>query len=68
VGDYARAERTAIRRALLSPSDHRPWIDVGAAREAQGALSGAIDAFSRAAELGGAPAGPARDRLRMKLN
>jgi regulator of sirC expression with transglutaminase-like and TPR domain len=67
-GDYARAERTAIRRALLDPADHRPWIDVGAAREAQGALTGAIDAFSRAAELGGAPAGPARDRLRLKLN
>jgi regulator of sirC expression with transglutaminase-like and TPR domain len=68
VGDYARAERTAIRRALLDPLDHRPWIDVGAAREALGALNGAIEAFSRAAELGGAPAGPARDRLRLKLN
>ncbi len=67
-GDYARAERTAIRRALLDPADHRPWIDVAAAREAQGALNGAMDAFSRAAELGGAPAGPARHRLRLKLN
>jgi regulator of sirC expression with transglutaminase-like and TPR domain len=67
-GDFARAERTAIRRALLSPTDHRPWIDVGAAREAQGALSGAMDAFARAAELGGAPAHAARNRLRLKLN
>ena len=67
-GDYARAERTAIRRALLDPADHRPWIDVAASREAQGALNGAMDAFSRAAELGGAPAGPARARLRLKLN
>jgi regulator of sirC expression with transglutaminase-like and TPR domain len=56
VGDYARAERVAIRRALLDPVDHKPWIDVAAAREAQGALNGAMDAFSRAAELGGAPA------------
>ena len=32
-GDHARAERSAIRRALLDPADHRPWIDVAAARE-----------------------------------
>jgi regulator of sirC expression with transglutaminase-like and TPR domain len=68
VGDYARAERVAIRRALLDPVDHKPWIDVAAAREAQGALNGAMDAFSRAAELGGAPAHAARNRLRLKLN
>jgi regulator of sirC expression with transglutaminase-like and TPR domain len=70
-GDYPRAERAAIRRALLSPTDHRPWIDVGAAREAQGALTGAIEAFGRAAELSGgqgAAAFAARDRLRKKLN
>jgi regulator of sirC expression with transglutaminase-like and TPR domain len=68
VGDYARAERVAIRRALLDPVDHKPWIDVAAAREAQGALNGAMDAFSRAAERGGAPAHAARNRLRLKLN
>lgn len=69
--DFARAERAAIRRALLSPDDHRPWIDVGAAREAQGAITGAIDAFARAADLSGAQgaaACAARDRLRKKLN
>jgi regulator of sirC expression with transglutaminase-like and TPR domain len=68
VGDYARAERVAIRRALLDPVDHKPWIDVAAAREAQGALNGAMDAFSRAAELGGVGGGAARNRLRLKLN
>ena len=34
--DFARAERAALRRALLDPSDHRPWLDVAAAREGQG--------------------------------
>jgi len=69
--DYSRAERAAIRRALLDPADHRPWIDVGAAREAQGALAGAMDAFARAAELSGGGEGAAvkaRERLRMTLN
>lgn len=68
--DYARAERAGVRRALLDPADHRPWIDVGAAREAQGALAGAMEAFGRAAELGGGsgPGVQARDRVRMKLN
>ena len=40
--DFARAERSALRRALLDPTDHRPWIDVAAAREGQGALAGAL--------------------------
>lgn len=68
--DFGRAERAAIRRALLDPVDHRPWIDVGAAREAQGAITGAMEAFARAAELsgGGGPAVSARERLRMTLN
>ena len=32
----------ALRRALLDPADHRPWLDVAAAREGQGALAGAL--------------------------
>ncbi|HEX8568795.1 MAG TPA: transglutaminase family protein [Caulobacteraceae bacterium] len=70
-GDFRRAERAAIRRALLEPTDHRPWIDVAAAREAQGALNGALEAMSRAAEITGGDTGPsalARERLRRRLN
>jgi regulator of sirC expression with transglutaminase-like and TPR domain len=69
-GDFPRAERAAIRRALLAPEDHRPWIDVAAAREAQGAITGAMDAFSRASELSGGEGGSAaaRERLRLTLN
>ena len=68
-GDFLRAERAAIRRSLLAPKDHRAWIDVAAAREAQGALAGALEALHLAAELGGdsAPAAMARDRLRRRL-
>ena len=69
-GDFARAERVAIRRALLQPGDHHPWIDVASAREAQGALNGAMQALKRAAELGGetGPAAFAQERLRRRLN
>src|SRR3990167_2195547 len=35
--DWPRAERSALRRALLNPDDHRPWLDVAAARAGQGA-------------------------------
>jgi len=69
--DYARAERSAIRRALLDPEDHRPWLDVAAAREGQGALNGALEALARARFLdGGAEiaARAARERMRMRLN
>ena len=69
--DYARAERSALRRALLDPADHRPWIDVAAAREGQGALAGALQALSRAQMLdGGASiaARVARERVRLRLN
>jgi regulator of sirC expression with transglutaminase-like and TPR domain len=69
--DYARAERAALRRALLDPSDHRPWIDVAAAREGQGALAGALEALARAQALdGGATiaARAARERVRLRLN
>jgi regulator of sirC expression with transglutaminase-like and TPR domain len=31
--DYEGAERSALRRALLDPEDHRPWLDVASARE-----------------------------------
>jgi regulator of sirC expression with transglutaminase-like and TPR domain len=69
--DFARAERSALRRALLDPEDHRPWLDVAAAREGQGALNGALEALARARFLdGGAEiaARAARERVRMRLN
>jgi regulator of sirC expression with transglutaminase-like and TPR domain len=70
-GDFPRAERSALRRALLDPRDHRPWLDVAAAREGQGALSGALEALARARFLdGGAEiaARAARERVRLRLN
>ncbi len=69
--DYARAERSALRRALINPSDHRPWIDVASAREGQGALAGALEALARAQRLDGGAAlaaRVARERVRLKLN
>jgi regulator of sirC expression with transglutaminase-like and TPR domain len=69
--DYARAERAALRRALLDPSDHRPWLDVAAAREGQGALAGALQALGRAQVLDGGAAiaaRAARERVRLQLN
>jgi regulator of sirC expression with transglutaminase-like and TPR domain len=69
--DFARAERSALRRALLDPRDHRPWIDVAAAREGQGALAGALQALSRAQTLDGGAAiaaRAARERVRLRLN
>ena len=70
-GDYGRAERSALRRALLDPSDHRPWLDVAAAREGQGALAGALQALGRAQILDGGAAiaaRAARERVRLQLN
>lgn len=69
--DFVSAERSALRRALLDPTDHRPWIDVATAREGQGALAGALEAFSKAQLLDGGAAvaaRAARERVRMKLN
>ena len=69
--DFARAERAALRRALLDPKDHRPWLDVAAAREGQGALAGALEALARASDLdqGAALAARAhRERVRLRLN
>jgi regulator of sirC expression with transglutaminase-like and TPR domain len=69
--DYARAERSALRRALLNPTDHHPWLDVAAAREGQGALAGALQALARAQQLDGGAAiaaRAARERVRLKLN
>jgi regulator of sirC expression with transglutaminase-like and TPR domain len=71
VRDFARAERSALRRALLDPADHRPWIDVAAAREGQGALAGALQALANAQRLDGGAAlaaRVARERVRLKLN
>lgn len=70
-GDFARAERAALRRALLDPLDHRPWLDVAAAREGQGALAGALEALQRATTLDGGAALTARaqrERVRLRLN
>jgi regulator of sirC expression with transglutaminase-like and TPR domain len=70
-GDHARAERAALRRALLDPSEHRAWLDVAAARESQGALAGALEALGRARSLDSgatAVARAARDRVRLQLN
>jgi len=69
--DFARAERSALRRALIDPKDHRPWIDVAAAREGQGALAGALQALAKAQTLDGGAAiaaRAARERVRLKLN
>jgi regulator of sirC expression with transglutaminase-like and TPR domain len=69
--DYARAERAALRRAFLDPADHRPWLDVAAAREGQGALAGSLEALARATELDGGAALAARaqrERVRLQLN
>jgi regulator of sirC expression with transglutaminase-like and TPR domain len=69
--DFARAERAALRRALLDPADHRPWLDVAAAREGQGALAGALEALARATTLDGGAALTARaqrERVRLRLN
>jgi len=71
VRDFARAERAALRRALLDPNDHRPWLDVAAAREGQGALAGSLEALARATELDGGAALAARaqrERVRLQLN
>lgn len=70
-GDYEGAERSALRRALLDPEDHRPWLDVAAAREKQGALAGALEALSRAGTLddpGEAQRQISVDRVRLRLN
>jgi regulator of sirC expression with transglutaminase-like and TPR domain len=70
-GDYAQAERSALRRAVLDPQDHRPWLDVAAAREGQGALTGALEALGRAQVVDGGAAlaaRAARERMRMRLN
>lgn len=70
-GDNAGAERIALRCALLDPDDHRPWLDVAAARERQGALAGALEALSRAQGLEG-PVEAGRQavehRVRLQLN
>ncbi|MFN3512544.1 MAG: SirB1 family protein [Phenylobacterium sp.] len=69
--DFARGERAALRRALLDPGDHRPWLDVAAAREGQGALAGALQALAHASTLDGGAALAARaqrERVRLRLN
>lgn len=70
-GDYERAERSALRRALLDPDDHRPWLDVAAAREKRGALTGALEALARARGLDDSIEVRrlmSVDRVRMQLN
>jgi len=69
--DYEGAERSALRRALLDPEDHRPWLDVAAAREKQGSLAGALEALARARGVDD-PSEVTRqisvDRVRLQLN
>ena len=69
--DYEGAERSALRRALLDPDDHRPWLDVAAAREKQGSLAGALEALARARTVDD-PMEVTRqmsvDRVRLQLN
>ena len=70
-GDDARMEEAALRCALLNPSDHRFWLYVASAREARGALAGALQALGRAKTLdhdAARFAEAARARLRSKLN
>lgn len=69
--DYAGAERSALRRALLDPLNHQPWLDVAIARENQGALRGAMQAMDRARALNvETDIGSAYDfqKLRLRLN
>jgi regulator of sirC expression with transglutaminase-like and TPR domain len=69
--DFISAERSALRRALLDPKDHHPWLDVAAAREGQGRLAGALEALGRASQLDGGvaiAARAARERVRLQLN
>lgn len=70
-GDHAAAERSALRRALLDPEDPRPWLDVAAAREQQGSLTGALEALTRARTVDD-PMEVTRqmsvDRVRLQLN
>jgi regulator of sirC expression with transglutaminase-like and TPR domain len=70
-GDYERAERAALRRALLDPKDHRAWLDVAAAREGQGQIAGALQALDRAWSAEGGmihTAMAAKRRMRLQLN
>jgi regulator of sirC expression with transglutaminase-like and TPR domain len=70
-GDHAAAERSALRRALLGPEDHRPWLDVAAARERQGVFVGALQALDRARAVSGDIGFPPPieiERLRLRLN
>jgi regulator of sirC expression with transglutaminase-like and TPR domain len=69
--DYEGAERSALRRALLDPEDHRPWLDVAAAREKQGALAGALEALAHARTVDDPMEGHRQmsvDRVRLRLN
>ena len=69
--DFEGAERSAVRRVLLDPADHRPWLDVAAAREKQGSLAGALEALARARTVDD-PMEITRqmsiDRVRLQLN
>ncbi len=70
-GDHDQVERAALRCALINPSDPRFWLQVAGAREAQGALTGALQALVRAESLdedAARFAQAARQRLRSKLN
>lgn len=68
---FDTAERSALRRAMLDPADHRPWLDVASARERMGALNGAVEAISRANQISEAAAVSSAyslHKLRLRLN
>lgn len=68
---YDLAERSALRRALLDPCDHRPWLDVAAARERQGILNGAMEAIARARQTSDAVEASTAyslHKIRLRLN
>ena len=71
--DYARAERSALRRALLDPSDHRPWLDArrrprGPGRPRRYKLQSARPRPDPATAGRPSSARAARERVRLQLN
>jgi regulator of sirC expression with transglutaminase-like and TPR domain len=70
-GDLERAEGAALRCAWMNPGEFRFWLYVAGAREARGALSGALQALGRAENLDTDAerlVQAVRQRLRSKLN
>lgn len=72
--DYSYRSTGRVRLlgfSVVTPEDHRAWLDVAAGREAQCALAGAPDALARARDLDGpatARAEETRRRVMLRLN